>query len=147
VRGNNPDRKRLFLKGPKTWTETKKIVERPACLCAELALDIGDLITVEKKYPKPSECSDVFCKLGELGVLPRKFSQEFVHIAKLRNFLAHDYRKSTLPEFGEISETRARGHASRVDDYREGYAPSLLAVWRLEGCFYRRRFANLAVML
>lgn len=92
------DRKRVFLESLKTSTETKKIVERSAYLCAEMALDIGDLIIIKRKYPRPSTYSDVIYKLGEYGVLSKEFSQKFVYIAGLRNFLAHDYQKSTLPE-------------------------------------------------
>jgi uncharacterized protein YutE (UPF0331/DUF86 family) len=92
------DRKKLFLISLKTSTETKKIVERSVYLCAEIALDIGDLIIIKKKYPRPSTYSDVIYKLGEYGVLPGEFAQRFVYIAGLRNFLAHDYQKSSLPE-------------------------------------------------
>ncbi len=92
------DRKALFLKTLKTSTETKKIVERSVYLCTEIALDIGELIIIERRLPRPSTYSDVIYKLGEYGVIAKAFAQKFVYVAGLRNFLAHDYQRSTLPE-------------------------------------------------
>jgi uncharacterized protein YutE (UPF0331/DUF86 family) len=92
------DRKKLFLSTLTTSTETKKIVERSVYLCAEIALDIGELIIVKRRYPRPSTYSDVIYKLGDYGVIPIKFAQKFVYVAGLRNFLAHDYQRTTLPE-------------------------------------------------
>jgi uncharacterized protein YutE (UPF0331/DUF86 family) len=92
------DRKKLFLGELKTSTETKKIVERSVYLCAEIALDIGELMIVKRRYPRPSTYSDVIYKLGDYGVIPSSFAQKFVYVAGLRNFLAHDYQRSTLPE-------------------------------------------------
>jgi uncharacterized protein YutE (UPF0331/DUF86 family) len=92
------DRKKLFLASLKTSMETKKVVERSVYLCAEIVLDIGDLLIITKKYPRPSTYSDVIFKLGEYGLLPNDFAQKFVYVAGLRNFLAHDYQRSSLPE-------------------------------------------------
>jgi uncharacterized protein YutE (UPF0331/DUF86 family) len=92
------DRKDWFLETLKTSSETKKIVERSIYLSAEMVLDIGELIIIKSKYPRPSTYSDIIYKLGDYGIIPRAFAQKFVYIAGLRNFLAHDYQKSTLPE-------------------------------------------------
>jgi uncharacterized protein YutE (UPF0331/DUF86 family) len=51
-----------------------------------------------KGYPKPSTYSDSIYKLGEYGLIQKEFAQKFVYIAGLRNFLAHDYQKNTIPE-------------------------------------------------
>ena len=87
-----------LLKKLKTSLDAKKITERSVYLCAEIVLDIADLILVKKGFPKPSTYSDSIYKLGEYAVIPKGFASKFVYIAGLRNFLAHDYQKSTLPE-------------------------------------------------
>ncbi len=91
------DNKSKFLRTLKSSTETKKIVERSVYLCTEIVLDMADLIIIKNKYPKPSSYSDSIYKLGDYGFIPKKFAHQFVYIAGLRNFLAHDYQKSTVP--------------------------------------------------
>jgi uncharacterized protein YutE (UPF0331/DUF86 family) len=92
------DNKPKFLRTLKSSIETKKIVERSVYLCAEIVLDMADLIIIKKGYPKPSTYSDSIYKLGEYGLIPKGFAQKFVYIAGIRNFLAHDYQKNTIPE-------------------------------------------------
>lgn len=92
------DNKPKFLRTLKSSVETKKIVERSVYLCAEIVLDIADLILIKKGYPKSSSYSDSIYKLGNYGLIPKDFAEEFVYIAGLRNFLAHDYQKNTTPE-------------------------------------------------
>jgi uncharacterized protein YutE (UPF0331/DUF86 family) len=82
----------------KTSTETRKIVERTVYLCAEIVLDIADLLILKKGYPKPSTYSDSIFKLGDYRIVPKDFAYKFVYIAGIRNFLAHDYQKDTLSE-------------------------------------------------
>ncbi len=36
--------------------------------------------------------------MGDYKVIPKEFAYKFVYIAGLRNFLAHDYQKNTIPE-------------------------------------------------
>jgi len=92
------DNRPKLLRGLNSSTETKKIVERSVYLCAEIVLDIADLLIIKKGYPKPSTYSDSIYKLGEYGLIPKEFAQKFVYIAGIRNFLAHDYQKDTIPE-------------------------------------------------
>ena len=92
------DNKPKFLRTLRSSIETKKIVERSVFLCAEICLDIADLVIIEKGYSKPSTYSDSIYKLGDYKVIPREFAYKFVYIAGLRNFLAHDYQKNTIPE-------------------------------------------------
>lgn len=92
------DNKKGFLNSLKTSLETKKIVERSVYLCAEIALDIADLVIIKKGFPKPSTYSDSLYKLGDYGIIPKEFAYRMVYLAGLRNFLAHDYQKSTIPE-------------------------------------------------
>lgn len=78
--------------------ETKKITERSVYLCAEIILDIAELLIIKKGYPKPSSYSDSIYKLGDYDILPKKFAYKFVYIAGLRNFLAYDYQLDSIPE-------------------------------------------------
>ena len=92
------DNKPKLLRTLKSSIETKKVVERSIYLCAEIVLDIADLIIIKKGFPKPSTYSDSIYKLGDYGLIPKEFAQKFVYIAGIRNFLAHDYQKNTAPE-------------------------------------------------
>ncbi len=90
----NKDR---FIKGLRTSVDIKKIVERSVFLCAEMILDIADLIIVKKGYPKPATYREAIYNLGEFKIIPEDFAYNFVYIAGLRNFLAHEYLKETVP--------------------------------------------------
>ena len=92
------DNRKSFLQSLKTSIETKKIVERSVYLCTEIALDIADLVIIKKGFPKPSTYSDSLYKLGDYGIISKGFAYRIVYLAGLRNFLAHDYQKSTFPE-------------------------------------------------
>lgn len=92
------DNKPRLLRTLKSSIETKKIVERSVYLCSEIVLDIADLIIIKNGYPKPSTYADSISKLGEYGIIPKEFSNKFIYIAGLRNFLAYDYQKNTIPE-------------------------------------------------
>jgi len=96
------DNKSKFLRTLSSSGETKKIAERSIYLCAEIALDIADLLIIKNKYPKPSSYSDAIYKLGEYDLLPTAFARRFVYIAGLRNFLAHDYQEDTVPELRKL---------------------------------------------
>ncbi len=87
--------KKRFLKELQTSIDVKKMAERSVYLCAEIALDIADLVISVKGLPRPSTYSDSIYKLGDYGVIPKKFAHKFVYIAGLRNFLAHDYQIDT----------------------------------------------------
>lgn len=97
-----------FLKNLHLSVETKKIVERSAYLCAEIALDIADLIITLKGLPKPSTYSDSIYKLGDYKIIPKDFARKFVYIAGLRNFLAHDYQIETTAQLEKFLRTGIR---------------------------------------
>jgi len=92
------DNKPKLFRTLRSSVESKKIVERSVYLCAEIVLDIADLMIIKEGYPKPSSYSDSIYKLGEYGLVPKEFAHKFVYIAGIRNFLAHDYQKNTVPE-------------------------------------------------
>jgi len=88
----------IFLKNINISVETKKITERSVYLCAEMALDIADVVITLRGLPKPSTYSDSIYKLGDHKIIPISFSRKIVYIAGLRNFLAHDYLIDTVNE-------------------------------------------------
>jgi uncharacterized protein YutE (UPF0331/DUF86 family) len=73
------DNKPRLLRTLKSSIETKKIVERSVYLCSEIVLDIADLIIIKNGYPKPSTYTDSISKLGEYGIIPKEFSNKFLH--------------------------------------------------------------------
>lgn len=97
-----------LLKRLGTSIESKKIAERSVYLCSEIVLDIADLIIIKMGYPKPSTYSDSIYKLGDHDLIPKDFAYKFVYIAGLRNFLAHDYQKSTVTELEKFLRSGIR---------------------------------------
>jgi uncharacterized protein YutE (UPF0331/DUF86 family) len=102
------DNKQSLLKKLGTSIDAKKITERSVYLCAEITLDIADLIIVQRGFPKPSTYSDSIYKLGDYKIIPKEFARKFVYVAGLRNFLAHDYQINTLPELKRFLKTGLR---------------------------------------
>lgn len=96
---NNRER---FLSTLKTSADTRKIVERSVFLTAEVVLDIADMIIIRKGHPKPATYRDTIHKLGEFKIVSEEFAYNFSYIAGLRNFLAHDYLKETVPTLGNF---------------------------------------------
>jgi uncharacterized protein YutE (UPF0331/DUF86 family) len=98
------DNQLKFISTLKSSIDTKKMVERSVYLCAEIILDMADLLLIKMGYPKPSSYSDSILKLGDYGLIPKEFAYKFAYIAGLRNFLAHDYQKDTIPELEKFLE-------------------------------------------
>lgn len=86
-----------FLGEMKLSADVRKTAERSVFLCAEMVLDIADLMIVKKGRPKPATYRDTIQKLGEYGFVPQEFAYNFMYVAGLRNFLAHDYLEDTTP--------------------------------------------------
>lgn len=97
--------KQRFQKEVGSSREVKRVVERSVYLCAEIVLDISDMVLSLKGLPKPSSYSDSIYKLGEFKLVPREFSRRFVYIAGLRNFLAHDYEVDTASDLKRFLRT------------------------------------------
>ncbi len=83
------DHKEEFVRTLKISTETRKIVERTVYLCAEIVLDIADLLILKKGYPKPSTYSDSIFKLGDYRIVPKDFASKFVYIAGIMRIPTH----------------------------------------------------------
>jgi uncharacterized protein YutE (UPF0331/DUF86 family) len=113
------DNKRTFLQNLHISVETKKIVERSVYLATEITLDIADLLIIKKSYPKSSTYSDSLYKLGDYGILEKKFAYKIAYVAGLRNFLAHDYQKSTIPELERFLKTGLKDIARFIKDIED----------------------------
>lgn len=98
------DHKSRFASTLRSSIDTKKIVERSVFLCAEIVLDMADILLIKKGYPKPSSYSDSIYKLGDYGLIPKEFASKFVYIAGVQNFLAHDYQRETFLELEKFLE-------------------------------------------
>jgi len=65
--------------------------ERNFQVAIQAALDIGSILLASLSVAVPSEYKEVFPKLAEVGILPARFAQKLVGMAKFRNVLVHLY--------------------------------------------------------
>jgi len=91
------DNKPKLLRTLRTSIETKKIVERSVYLCAEIALDITNLILIKKGYPKPSSYSDSIYKLGDYGMITKEFPINLYMLLGFETFWLMTTRKILFP--------------------------------------------------
>jgi len=98
------DNKARFIKEVNTSGDVKKIVERSVYLCSEMVLDIADLLIVTRNFPKPDTYRDTILKLGEYKIIPAELACNLLYIAGLRNFLAHEYLRDTVPTLLDFIE-------------------------------------------
>lgn len=91
------ENKERFLSTLRSSLDTRKMVERSVFMTAEMVLDIADLMLIRKGRPKPATYREAIYKLGESKITPEDFAYKFSYIAGLRNFLAHDYLRETIP--------------------------------------------------
>lgn len=66
-------------------------MERNLEVAAQCCIDIANRIISIEGAPKPTDYYESFIRLGEIGVLPIKFAQQFASIAGFRNILVHEY--------------------------------------------------------
>lgn len=77
--------------------EKHKVIERIIEIVVNEAVDINQHVIVELGEGKlPFDYKESFLLLGDLGILPKEFSQEISKSVGLRNILVHQYR--TLDE-------------------------------------------------
>lgn len=65
-------------------------------LAIQCCLDIGEIIIADRMFRHPTDNRDVFRILGEEGVLPKRFAEQFMDAAGFRNLLVHAYTKIDL---------------------------------------------------
>ncbi|MCC3145620.1 DUF86 domain-containing protein [Halanaerobium sp. Z-7514] len=66
------------------------IVERGLQLSIQLILDIGNHILADKGI-SVDKYADIFIKLGENNIIPKKFAENIKGMAGFRNILVHEY--------------------------------------------------------
>lgn len=71
----------------------RKAIERYLQLALESSFDIADHLISDYGFRKPQDYKESILILGEQGVLPKKFSEDFSYAAGFRNILVHDYVK------------------------------------------------------
>ncbi len=60
-------------------------------LLSDRVLRLAEVICKYKNAGYPDSYSGFIYRLGDIGVLEKKFAYKFANIAKFRNFLAHQY--------------------------------------------------------
>ena len=65
-------------------------------LAIECVLDIGESLISGQGWARPETNREVFIRLGERNVLPKRFAEKFSAVGGLRNILVHDYLKVDL---------------------------------------------------
>ena len=71
-------------------------VERYLHLSIEALIDISNHLLRDLNFRAPTDNADTFRVLAEEKVIPEKFSEKLVLMAKFRNILVHDYLKLDL---------------------------------------------------
>ena len=69
----------------------RDIVERNLEVAVQCCIDIGHRIITLENAQKPRDYYETFIRLGDLGVLPMDFVNDFAPVAGFRNILAHEY--------------------------------------------------------
>ncbi len=67
----------------------------------EIIIDVGNHILAEEFALDAATYSDVIVKLGENKVVPQKFAEENMYMAKFRNRIIHIYNEIDLQEVYE----------------------------------------------
>ena len=62
-------------------------------LCAEISIDVGQMIIVSENFQLPHDSSDIFLILGKEKILNQQFAKKFSPIARFRNLIVHEYAK------------------------------------------------------
>lgn len=66
-------------------------VERGMHLCAQVVVDIANHILAAESPLQVHDYAQAIHRLGEEGILPGKFAEQFADVAKFRNVLVHEY--------------------------------------------------------
>ena len=65
-------------------------------LCAEICIDIGQTLIAAENFEIPEDSAQIFIVLGKEKIIPKKFAETFLTIARFRNLLVHEYIKIDL---------------------------------------------------
>lgn len=62
-------------------------------LCAEICIDIGEMIIVAENFSLPDDSAGVFLILEKEKIIPKNFGKQFSPVARFRNLIVHEYIK------------------------------------------------------
>lgn len=62
-------------------------------LCAEICIDIGEMIIVAENFSLPDDSAGVFLILEKEKIIPKNFGKQFSRVARFRNLIVHEYIK------------------------------------------------------
>lgn len=104
-----------FMSNPLTHYSAERCLH----LAIECAINIGNHIISALQLRKPEEYRDIASILGEAGVIPRKFTDEFVKMIGFRNVLVHGYAEIDLFKVYSFLRDRLGDFELFIDYIRE----------------------------
>ena len=81
-------------------------VERYLQMAIESVLDISEMIISEESLRKPETYKEAILIVGEKGIIPKDFSEQFAFSAGFRNILIHRYASIDLEKVYEFLKTK-----------------------------------------
>ena len=84
----------------------KGAIERYLQVSLECVLDAGEIIISAEGLGKPESYREVILILGEKGIIPEEFAEDFAPAAGFRNVLVHAYSKVDVEELHNNLQTR-----------------------------------------
>ena len=101
--------------------KTQRIVERTLQMMIELCIDICNHLIADQKLRVPTSNADTFKVLQEAGLLSEQLFESMDTMAKLRDFVVHQYDKID----GAIVVTILRKHLDDFSAFRDAILPVL----------------------
>ena len=68
-------------------------IERGIQICIECTIDIGNIVISVTDNDKPATYKETMATLSNIGIIPKKFSENLSKMVGFRNILVHDYTK------------------------------------------------------
>lgn len=81
-------------------------IERGLQILVESVIDIANIIISSTNVDKPLTYRETIIELSNVGVIPKRFAEEFSKIAGFRNILVHDYAKVDEEIILEVLDTK-----------------------------------------
>lgn len=69
----------------------RAIAERNLEVAAQCCIDICNRIISIEQFEKPRDSFEAIMRMGEMGVMPLAFAQQFAPLSGFRNILVHSY--------------------------------------------------------
>jgi uncharacterized protein YutE (UPF0331/DUF86 family) len=79
-------------------TEKLWALEHGLQISIQIVLDVGNQLLADKSENNIEDYAGVITRLGEVGIVPKDFSDKIRHMAGFRNILVHEYAELDLRE-------------------------------------------------